>query len=82
MSHSPHSQRQTVSNSTALEENSQHDNQVLSLQVEALQSQLEAQTKHAKNQLEELLEDRRIKEEEFETRRQRDEDKIRTLTEK
>ncbi|XP_064607121.1 coiled-coil domain-containing protein 77-like [Liolophura sinensis] len=78
---SPHSKRQAASNS-ALEENYKHDNEILSLQVEALQSQLEAQTKHAKNQLEELFEDRRIKEEEFETRRQRDEDKIRTLTEK
>jgi len=43
---------------------------------------LAEQTKLAKEQTEALLEDRRVKEEESETRRQRDEEKIRTLTEK
>ncbi|XP_067683914.1 coiled-coil domain-containing protein 77-like [Haliotis asinina] len=60
----------------------QHDNQALCLQVEALQAQMEEQAKLAKEQAEAMLEDRRVKEEEFETRRQRDEDKIRNLTEK
>ena len=60
----------------------EHDNQVLSLQVEALQAQLQEQTKLSKEQVHALMEDRRVKEEEFETRCQRDEDKIKTLSEK
>ena len=51
-------------------------------QVEALQAQLAEQTKLAKEQVDALMEDRRVKMEEFETRRQRDLDKIQTLTEK
>ncbi|ELT96376.1 hypothetical protein CAPTEDRAFT_147477, partial [Capitella teleta] len=58
------------------------DNQTLSLQVEALQAQLGEQTKLAKEQIDALMEDRRVRMEEFETRRQRDVDKIQTLTEK
>ena len=50
--------------------------------VESLQAQLAEQAKLSKEQYEALVEDRRVKEEEFETRRQRDEEKIRTLTEK
>ncbi|XP_052059485.1 coiled-coil domain-containing protein 77-like [Mytilus californianus] len=64
------------------EEKYRHDNEVLVLQVEALQAQLQEQTKVAKEQVEALMEDRRVKEEELETRRQRDEAKIHTLTEK
>ncbi|CAL1542850.1 unnamed protein product [Lymnaea stagnalis] len=56
--------------------------ELLTLQVESLQAQLGEQTKLAKEQMEALLEDRRVKDEEYETRRQRDEEKIRTLTEK
>lgn len=59
-----------------------HDNDVLTLQVEALQAQLQEQTRLAKEQMDALIEDRRVKEEEMETRRQRDEAKIHTLTEK
>lgn len=59
-----------------------HDNQALSLQVESLQSQIQEQAKLAKEQVQALIEDRRVKEEELETRRQRDEAKIHTLTEK
>lgn len=59
-----------------------HDNQALSLQVESLQSQIQEQAKLAKEQVQALIEDRRVKEEEMETRRQRDEAKIHTLTEK
>jgi coiled-coil domain-containing protein 77 len=55
---------------------------VLVLQVEALQAQLQEQTKIAKEQVEALMQDRRVKDEELETRRQRDEAKIHTLTEK
>jgi coiled-coil domain-containing protein 77 len=50
--------------------------------VESLQAQLGEQAKLAKEQLDALLEDRRVKEEEFHTRRTRDEEKIRILTEK
>ena len=50
--------------------------------MEALQAQLEEQTKLAKEQVDALLEDRRVRIEEFETRRQRDEDKIKTITDK
>ncbi|XP_012946960.1 coiled-coil domain-containing protein 77 [Aplysia californica] len=64
------------------EEKYAHDNEALTLQVESLQAQLSEQAKLAKEQTEALLEDRRVKEEEFETRRQRDEEKLRTLTEK
>ena len=46
------------------------------LQVEALQAQIEEQTKLAKEQVEGLMEDRRVKIEEAETRRQREEDKV------
>ena len=51
-------------------------------QVEALQAQLEEQTKLAKEQVDGLLEDRRVKVEEYEARRQRDADKVQTITEK
>ncbi|GFN77385.1 coiled-coil domain-containing protein 77 [Plakobranchus ocellatus] len=64
------------------EEKYAHENEVLSLQVESLQAQLAEQAKLSKEQYEALVEDRRVKEEEYETRRQRDEEKIRTLTEK
>ncbi|ESP04557.1 hypothetical protein LOTGIDRAFT_198558 [Lottia gigantea] len=60
----------------------EHDNEVLTLHIESLQSQLAEQAKLAKEQYDALLEDRRVKDEEFETRKQRDEEKIRLLTEK
>ena len=52
------------------------------LQVEALQAQLEEQTRLAKEQVDGLMDDRRVKIDEYETRRQRDQDKMKTLTEK
>ncbi|XP_059161449.1 coiled-coil domain-containing protein 77-like isoform X2 [Physella acuta] len=64
------------------EEKLTQENELLTLQVESLQAQLGEQTKLAKEQLEALMEDRRVKDEEYETRRQRDEEKIKTLTEK
>ncbi|NXW83910.1 CCD77 protein, partial [Alopecoenas beccarii] len=60
----------------------QRDNQTLLLQVEALQAQLEEQTRLSKEQLEALLEDRRIHMEEAQVQHQRDQDKIKTITDK
>ncbi|XP_048790003.1 coiled-coil domain-containing protein 77 [Lagopus muta] len=60
----------------------QRDNQALLLQVEALQAQLEEQTRLSKEQLQALLEDRRIHMEEAQVQHQRDQEKIKTLTDK
>ncbi|XP_017340876.1 coiled-coil domain-containing protein 77 [Ictalurus punctatus] len=58
------------------------DNQTLLLQVEALQAQLEEQTRLAKEQVECLLEDRRIHMEEGQVQHQRDQERTTALTEK
>ncbi|XP_033370745.1 coiled-coil domain-containing protein 77 isoform X3 [Parus major] len=58
-----------------------HDETLL-LQVKALQAQLEEQTRLTKEQVEALLEDRRIQMEEAEVRHRRDQDKIKAITEK
>ncbi|NXO55342.1 CCD77 protein, partial [Aramus guarauna] len=60
----------------------QRDNQTLLLQVEALQAQIEEQTRLSKEQVEALLEDRRIHMEETQVQHQRDQDKIKTITDK
>ncbi|XP_062423223.1 coiled-coil domain-containing protein 77 [Rhea pennata] len=60
----------------------QRDNQTLLLQVEALQAQMEEQTRLSKEQLEALLEDRRIHMEEVKVQHQRDQDKIKNITDK
>ncbi|NXC72715.1 CCD77 protein, partial [Anhinga anhinga] len=60
----------------------QRDNQTLLLQVEALQAQIEEQTRLSKEQIEALLEDRRIHMEEAQVQHQRDQDKIKTITDK
>ncbi|NXQ87626.1 CCD77 protein, partial [Nyctibius grandis] len=60
----------------------QRDNLTLLLQVEALQAQLEEQTRLSKEQVEALLEDRRIHMEEAQVQHQRDQDKIKTITDK
>uniref|UniRef100_A0A663N689 Coiled-coil domain containing 77 n=1 Tax=Athene cunicularia TaxID=194338 RepID=A0A663N689_ATHCN len=60
----------------------QRDNQALLLQVEALQAQIEEQTRLSKEQVEALLEDRRIHMEEAQVQHQRDKDKIKTITDK
>lgn len=52
------------------------------IQVEALQAQLEEQTRLSKEQVEALLEDRRIHMEEAQVQHQRDQDKIKTITDK
>ncbi|XP_053319115.1 coiled-coil domain-containing protein 77 [Spea bombifrons] len=58
------------------------DEQTLLLQIEALQAQLEEQTRLSKEQVESLLDDRRIRMEEAQVQHQRDEDKVKQLTEK
>ncbi|XP_027663441.1 coiled-coil domain-containing protein 77 [Falco biarmicus] len=58
------------------------DNQTLLLQVEALQAQIEEQTRLSKEQVEALLEDRRIHMEEAQVQHQRDQEKIKTITDK
>ncbi|XP_019345103.1 coiled-coil domain-containing protein 77 isoform X5 [Alligator mississippiensis] len=50
--------------------------------VEALQAQMEEQTRLSKEQLDALLEDRRIHMEEAQVQHQRDQDKIKSLTDK
>ncbi|KAM9390003.1 coiled-coil domain-containing protein 77 [Phaethornis superciliosus] len=60
----------------------QRDNQTLLLQVEALQAQLEEQTRLSKEQVEALLDDRRIHMEEAQVQHQRDQDKIKTISDK
>ncbi|CAH2276391.1 coiled-coil domain-containing 77 isoform X1 [Pelobates cultripes] len=58
------------------------DDQTLLLQIEALQAQLEEQTRLSKEQVESLLDDRRIRMEEAQVQHQRDQDKVKELTEK
>uniref|UniRef100_A0A3P9Q8F5 Coiled-coil domain containing 77 n=1 Tax=Poecilia reticulata TaxID=8081 RepID=A0A3P9Q8F5_POERE len=59
-----------------------NDNQTLLLQVEALQAQMEEQTRLVREQVEALLEDRRIITEESQAQRQRDQQRIIALSEK
>ncbi|KAG7522693.1 hypothetical protein JOB18_028747 [Solea senegalensis] len=59
-----------------------NDNQTLLLQVEALQAQMGEQTRLAKEQVESLQEDRRIKTEEAQAQMQRDQERITALTNK
>ncbi|XP_072001067.1 coiled-coil domain-containing protein 77 isoform X2 [Engystomops pustulosus] len=58
------------------------DDQTLLLQVEALQAQLEEQTRLSKEQAEALLDDRRIRMEEAQVQHQRDQAKIKDMTDK
>ncbi|XP_006862836.1 PREDICTED: coiled-coil domain-containing protein 77 [Chrysochloris asiatica] len=58
----------------------QRDIQTLILQVEALQAQLEEQTKLSREQVEGLMEDRRIRVEEIQVQHQRNQEKIKELT--
>ncbi|XP_050181163.1 coiled-coil domain-containing protein 77 isoform X2 [Myiozetetes cayanensis] len=60
----------------------QSDSQTLLLQVQALQAQIEEQTRLSKEQIEALLEDRRIHMEEAEVQHQRDQEKIKAVTDK
>uniref|UniRef100_A0A2K6KML5 Coiled-coil domain containing 77 n=1 Tax=Rhinopithecus bieti TaxID=61621 RepID=A0A2K6KML5_RHIBE len=61
-------------------EHYQRDVQTLILQVEALQAQLGEQTKLAREQIEGLMEDRRIHLEEIQVQHQRSQNKIKELT--
>ncbi|NXK30738.1 CCD77 protein, partial [Piprites chloris] len=60
----------------------QSDSQALLLQIQALQAQIEEQTRLSKEQIEALLEDRRIHMEEAEVQHQRDQEKIKAVTDK
>ncbi|XP_066283510.1 coiled-coil domain-containing protein 77-like [Branchiostoma lanceolatum] len=60
----------------------QKDNETLALHVEALQAQLEEQTKLAREQAEALLQDRQVRIEEQDAQRQRDADRIKGLTDR
>ncbi|XP_053574802.1 coiled-coil domain-containing protein 77 [Bombina bombina] len=80
----PGSKRTTIK-STEKEDKTrvqERDTQTLVLQVEALQAQLEEQTRLSKEQVESLLDDRRIRMEESQVQHQRDQDKIKAITEK
>ncbi|XP_068595812.1 coiled-coil domain-containing protein 77 [Brachionichthys hirsutus] len=68
-------------NAEALEQY-KSNKQTLLLQVEALQAQMEEQTRLAKEQIESLLEDRRIKTEEAQAQQNRDQERITALTDK
>ncbi|XP_050954887.1 coiled-coil domain-containing protein 77 [Labeo rohita] len=74
--------RKSSKEEDASSEQYKRDNQTLLLQVEALQAQLEEQTRLAKEQVEALLEDRRIHQEERQVQHQRDQDRITALTDK
>ncbi|XP_072291988.1 coiled-coil domain-containing protein 77 [Eucyclogobius newberryi] len=63
-------------------EQCKYDNETLLLQVEALQAQMEEQTRLAKEQVECLLEDRKIQTEEAQTQQQRDQEHVAAVTEK
>lgn len=57
------------------------DKQTLLLQIESLQAQLEEKTSLANDQINSLLEDRKVQMEEFEAYREREHQKINNLTE-
>ena len=58
------------------------DKETLLLTVEALRAQLEEQTRLCKEQVETLLEDRRVKAEEADVQHQRDTDRVKSLADK
>lgn len=58
------------------------DKETLLLTVEALRAQLEEQTRLCKEQVETLLEDRRVKAEEADVQHQRDSDRVKCLADK
>ncbi|XP_078678168.1 coiled-coil domain-containing protein 77-like [Branchiostoma floridae x Branchiostoma belcheri] len=60
----------------------QKDNETLALHVEALQAQLEEQTRLAREQAEALLQDRQVRIEEQDAQRQRDTDRIKGMTDR
>lgn len=72
--------RVTIKEKEDLTERCQREVQTLILQVEALHAQLEEQTKLAREQVEGLMEDRRIRIEEIQVQHQRNQDKVKELT--
>ncbi|XP_052577794.1 coiled-coil domain-containing protein 77 isoform X2 [Peromyscus californicus insignis] len=72
--------RVTIKEKEDITERYQREVQTLILQVEALQAQLEEQTKLSREQVEGLMEDRRIRIEEIQVQHQRNQDKVRELT--
>ena len=56
------------------------DNQTLLLQIESLQAQIEEQTNLSKEEIHSLMEDRKVRMEEQQAQRERDSDKIKTLS--
>ncbi|XP_013375670.1 PREDICTED: coiled-coil domain-containing protein 77 [Chinchilla lanigera] len=61
-------------------EHYQRDTHTLILQVEALQAQLEEQTRLSREQVEGLVEDRRVRIEEIQVQHQRNQDRVKELT--
>ncbi|XP_040594475.1 coiled-coil domain-containing protein 77 isoform X2 [Mesocricetus auratus] len=72
--------RVTIQEKEDISDRYQRDVQTLILQVEALQAQLGEQTKLSREQLEGLMEDRRIRIEEIQVQHQRNQDKVKELT--
>ncbi|XP_046841277.1 coiled-coil domain-containing protein 77-like isoform X2 [Xenia sp. Carnegie-2017] len=60
----------------------ERDQQTLLLQIESLQAQLEEQTKLSREEIDALQEDRRVRNEEYSASTERDQDKVKSLTEK
>ncbi|XP_038176398.1 coiled-coil domain-containing protein 77 isoform X2 [Arvicola amphibius] len=72
--------RATLKEKEDISERYQRELQTLILQVEALQAQLGEQAKLSREQVEGLMEDRRIRIEEIQVQHQRNQDKVKELT--
>ncbi|XP_050004580.1 coiled-coil domain-containing protein 77 isoform X2 [Alexandromys fortis] len=72
--------RATLKEKEDISERYQREVQTLVLQVEALQAQLGEQAKLSREQVEGLMEDRRIRIEEIQVQHQRNQDKVKELT--
>ncbi|XP_075839042.1 coiled-coil domain-containing protein 77 [Microtus pennsylvanicus] len=72
--------RATLKEKEDISERYQREVQTLTLQVEALQAQLGEQAKLSREQIEGLMEDRRIRIEEIQVQHQRNQDKVKELT--
>ncbi|XP_051011223.1 coiled-coil domain-containing protein 77 [Acomys russatus] len=72
--------RVTIREKEGISERYQRDVQTLSLQVEALEAQLGEQTRLSREQVEGLMEDRRIRIDEIQVQHQRNQEKIKELT--
>ncbi|XP_055460193.1 coiled-coil domain-containing protein 77 isoform X2 [Psammomys obesus] len=72
--------RETIKEKEDISDCYQREGQTLILQVEALQAQLEEQTRLSREQVEGLMEDRQIQIEEIQVQHQRNQEKIKELT--